>query len=85
MLVRARTGITYRNVLYTSNDYSQHFVVSGKRPQNYIRDVHYKNRFDESTKLRELINLKVKGFFFNRFYIIIVHYLYSKIDNIIIS
>ena len=40
------------------NDYSQHFVDSGQRPQNFIRDVGLKDRFEEYPKLRELIKLK---------------------------
>ncbi|VEL22465.1 unnamed protein product [Protopolystoma xenopodis] len=40
------------------NDYSQHFVDTGERPQNFIRDTGLKNRFEEYPKLRELIRLK---------------------------
>lgn len=40
------------------NDYSQHFVDSGQRPQNFIRDPGLGERFDEYPKLKELINLK---------------------------
>lgn len=45
------------------NDYSQHFVDTGQRPQNFIRDVSLSKRFIEFPKLRELINLKVYIFF----------------------
>lgn len=37
------------------NDYCQHFVDTGERPQNFIRDVGLSNRFEEYPKLRELI------------------------------
>jgi len=40
------------------NDYCQHFVDTGERPQNFIRDVGLANRFEEYPKLRELIKLK---------------------------
>ncbi len=40
------------------NDYSQHFVDSGQRPQNFIRDPGLQERFDEYPKLKELIKLK---------------------------
>ncbi|XP_060577656.1 N6-adenosine-methyltransferase non-catalytic subunit-like [Ruditapes philippinarum] len=40
------------------NDYCQHFVDTGERPQNFIRDVGLANRFEEYPKLRELIRLK---------------------------
>lgn len=40
------------------NDYSQHFVDTGQRPQNFIRDVGLHDRFEEYPKLRELIKLK---------------------------
>lgn len=41
------------------NDYCQHFVDTGQRPQNFIRDVGLTDRFEEYPKLRELIRLKV--------------------------
>lgn len=40
------------------NDYSQNFVDTGLRPQNFIRDVGLADRFEEYPKLRELIRLK---------------------------
>ncbi|XP_067928772.1 N6-adenosine-methyltransferase non-catalytic subunit-like [Watersipora subatra] len=40
------------------NDYCQHFIDTGERPQNFIRDVGLANRFEEYPKLRELIRLK---------------------------
>ncbi|CAG8559922.1 7548_t:CDS:2, partial [Paraglomus brasilianum] len=40
------------------NDYCQHFVDSGKRPQNFIRDTELSQRFDEYPKLKELTKLK---------------------------
>ncbi|KAK7111715.1 N(6)-adenosine-methyltransferase non-catalytic subunit METTL14-like [Littorina saxatilis] len=40
------------------NDYCQHFVDSGERPQNFIRDGGLVNRFEEYPKQRELIRLK---------------------------
>lgn len=45
------------------NDYCQHFVDTGQRPQNFIRDVGLTDRFEEYPKLRELIRLKVGIFF----------------------
>lgn len=40
------------------NDYCQHFVDVGQRPQNFIRDVGLADRFEEYPKLKELIRLK---------------------------
>lgn len=40
------------------NDYCQHFVDTGQRPQNFIRDIGLADRFVEYPKLRELIQLK---------------------------
>lgn len=40
------------------NDYSQNFVDTEQRPQNFIRDVGLADRFEEYPKLRELIRLK---------------------------
>ncbi|OQR77783.1 methyltransferase protein 14-like [Tropilaelaps mercedesae] len=40
------------------NDYCQHFVDTGQRPQNFIRDVGIQDRFEEYPKLKELIKLK---------------------------
>ena len=40
------------------NDYSQNFVDTGQRPQNFIRDVGLADRFEEYPKLKELIKLK---------------------------
>merc|ERR1712241_1188098 len=40
------------------NDYSQNFVDTGQRPQNFIRDVGLADRFEEYPKLRELIRFK---------------------------
>ena len=40
------------------NDYSQNFVDTEQRPQNFIRDVGLADRFEEYPKLRELIKLK---------------------------
>jgi len=45
------------------NDYCQHFVDTGHRPQNFIRDVGLTDRFEEYPKLKELIRLKVLIFF----------------------
>lgn len=41
------------------NDYCQHFIDTGLRPQNFIRDAHLTNRFEEFPKLKELVHLKV--------------------------
>jgi mRNA (2'-O-methyladenosine-N6-)-methyltransferase len=40
------------------NDYSQNFVGTGQRPQNFIRDTGLTGRFEEYPKLQELIRLK---------------------------
>lgn len=40
------------------NDYSQHYVDTGQRPQNFIRDTGMSERFEEYPKLKELIRLK---------------------------
>jgi hypothetical protein len=40
------------------NDYSQNFVDTGQRPQNFIRDTGLTGRFEEYPKLQELIRLK---------------------------
>lgn len=40
------------------NDYNQHFVDTGQRAQNFIRDPGLVERFEEYPKLRELIKLK---------------------------
>nr|CAG4651873.1 EOG090X07CF [Triops cancriformis] len=40
------------------NDYCQHFVDTGQRPQNFIRDVGLADRFEEYPKLKELVKLK---------------------------
>uniref|UniRef100_A0A2K6C1P4 N(6)-adenosine-methyltransferase non-catalytic subunit METTL14 n=1 Tax=Macaca nemestrina TaxID=9545 RepID=A0A2K6C1P4_MACNE len=45
-------------ILNPHNDYCQHFVDTGHRPQNFIRDVGLADRFEEYPKLRELIRLK---------------------------
>lgn len=56
------------------NDYCQHFVDTGQRPQNFIRDVGLTDRFEEYPKLRELIRLKVK--FFNLIVSLNIQFLY---------
>ena len=40
------------------NDYCQHFVDTGYRPHNFIRDTGIADRFEEYPKLKELIRLK---------------------------
>eukprot|EP01066_Platyproteum_vivax_P019073 Platyproteum_vivax@DN7623_c1_g1_i3.p1 len=40
------------------NDYCQHFVDTGERPQNFIRDADPKTRFQEFPKLQRLVELK---------------------------
>jgi len=40
------------------NDYCQTFVDTGLRPQNYIRDLDYSNRYSEYPKIERLIKLK---------------------------
>ena len=40
------------------NDYAQHFVDTGLRPANFIRDSDVEERFEEYPKLKELIEAK---------------------------
>ena len=40
------------------NDYCLHFVETGERPQNFIRDYEEEKRFLDYPKLNELIKLK---------------------------
>merc|ERR1719450_977272 len=40
------------------NDYCQTFIDSGQRPQNFIRDLDYANRYSEYPKIERLISLK---------------------------
>ena len=40
------------------NDYAQHFVDTGLRPANFIRDSDVQERFEEYPKLKELIEAK---------------------------
>jgi mRNA (2'-O-methyladenosine-N6-)-methyltransferase len=40
------------------NDYCLHFVETGERPQNFIRDYDEEKRFLDYPKLNELIKLK---------------------------
>lgn len=40
------------------NDYSLHFVNTGQRPHNSIRDSEYRTGFDEYPRLNQLIRLK---------------------------
>ncbi|KAL3132850.1 hypothetical protein ABBQ38_006775 [Trebouxia sp. C0009 RCD-2024] len=41
-----------------ANDYCQHFVDTGQRPQNFLRDVHLTDRYAEYPKLKELVERK---------------------------
>jgi len=40
------------------NDYCQTFIDTGQRPQNYIRDLVYANRYSEYPKIERLVKLK---------------------------
>merc|ERR1719436_1881782 len=40
------------------NDYCQSYIDTGLRPQNYIRDLDYANRYSEYPKIERLIKLK---------------------------
>lgn len=42
----------------TRNDYCQTFIDTGLRPQNFIRDLDYQNRYSEYPKIQRLIKLK---------------------------
>ena len=69
--IKCFSGEIYDNVVHWScyvqgtqssnphNDYCQHFVDTGQRPQNFIRDTGIADRFEEYPKLKELIRLKV--------------------------
>eukprot|EP00798_Chlamydomonas_sp_ICE-L_P014419 gene14419-20424_t len=43
-----------------SNDYCQHFVDTGQRPANFLRDSNLSDRYEEYPKLKELISLKAE-------------------------
>ena len=43
------------------NDYCQHFVNCGERPQNSVRDTGLDKRFEEYPKLRELIEVRLQS------------------------
>jgi hypothetical protein len=43
-----------------ANDYSQNFVDTGERPQNFIRDTELANRFEEIPAKRELLERKAR-------------------------
>ncbi|KAI5193492.1 N6-Adenosine-Methyltransferase Non-Catalytic Subunit, partial [Manis pentadactyla] len=53
-----RTFLKGTQSLNPHNNYCQHFVDTGHRSQNFIRDVGLADRFEEYPKLRELIRLK---------------------------
>jgi len=42
------------------NNYSQQFVDTGRRPQNYLRDAHIVDLYEEYPKMKELVNMKAK-------------------------
>ena len=44
--------------LSCTNDYQQHFVDTGERPQNFIRDTELAERFEENPQRRELASRK---------------------------
>ena len=54
----SKTFLKGTQSLNPHNDYSQNFVDTGQRPQNFIRDFGMEERFEEYPKLRELIKLK---------------------------
>lgn len=41
-----------------NNDYSQHFVDTGQRPQNFLRDSVLTDRFEDHPQLKELVTRK---------------------------
>jgi hypothetical protein len=43
-----------------ANDYCQHFVDTGERPQNFIRDTELADRFEEFPAKRELMERKAR-------------------------
>jgi mRNA (2'-O-methyladenosine-N6-)-methyltransferase len=56
--LKKRTNQDKNKVEAPTNDYSQHFVDTGERPQNFIRDYDIDQRYEEYPKLKELISLK---------------------------
>eukprot|EP00891_Asterochloris_glomerata_P004924 jgi/Astpho2/4924/Aster-05851 len=42
----------------SANDYCQHFVDTGQRPQNFLRDGYLTDRYAEYPKLKELVERK---------------------------
>lgn len=54
----SKTFLKGTHSLNPHNDYCQHFVDSGYRPHNFIRDTGIADRFEEYPKLKELIKLK---------------------------
>ncbi|CCF73414.1 MT-A70 [Babesia microti strain RI] len=51
-------SISYRGRSRLMNDYNQHFLDTGLRPQNFIRDSDFSKRFEEYPKLDRLMKLK---------------------------
>eukprot|EP01090_Pellita_catalonica_P006523 TRINITY_DN16765_c0_g1_i1.p1 TRINITY_DN16765_c0_g1~~TRINITY_DN16765_c0_g1_i1.p1 ORF type:complete len:361 (-),score=63.10 TRINITY_DN16765_c0_g1_i1:27-1109(-) len=47
-----------KNTTAPKNDYSQHYVDTGQRPQNFIRDTTLADRFEKYPKLKDLLHLK---------------------------
>lgn len=54
----SKTFLKGTHSLNPHNDYCQHFVDTGHRPHNFIRDTGIADRFEEYPKLKELIRLK---------------------------
>ncbi|XP_065663867.1 N6-adenosine-methyltransferase non-catalytic subunit-like [Hydra vulgaris] len=54
----SKTFLKGTHSLNPHNDYCQHFIDSGYRPHNFIRDTGISDRFVEYPKLKELIKLK---------------------------
>jgi len=54
----SKTFLKGTHSLNPHNDYCQHFVDTGHRPHNFIRDTGITDRFEEYPKLKELIRLK---------------------------
>ncbi|XP_024520156.1 methyltransferase-like protein 14 homolog [Selaginella moellendorffii] len=57
-IVPGRGGLGRAPSRGEQNDYSQHFVDTGLRPHNFIRDVDLADRFEEYPKLKELVTRK---------------------------
>lgn len=52
-------GQTGSKAKANSNDYNQHFVDTGQRPQNFLRDSQLEDQYEDYPNAKRLISLKV--------------------------